>query len=414
MGGKLLILGAGASGIAAARLGAAEGFDGIMVSDQKPSQMVSGFEWADDLPEHPEGRVIVSPGIPSDHPWLKCLQKLNLEILPEFEFGAARLKGTQIAVTGSLGKTSMVLLAADLLRASGYKVTVSGNIGKPVSEIALEQPEADFHVIELSSFQLEITQSYRADRAVCLNLFPNHLDRHHDLQAYAVAKARLYKFQSPGDIAVWPAEYPVSVETAAERVEMDNVALPKLGNSLFRTSALRKNLQALFAGLDGIENVDAFRQERIIKNFPFPPHRLQCLQIKGAGKVVDDSKSTCLSASKAALLSISGPVQMILGGLDKQESFAILLPVFEEKNPQLYLFGHAAKIMAEAWQDSVDVCETYDTLDEVINALWPRRTRAETLLFSPGCASYDQYSGYEARGEHFQQLVRQLATNSPI
>ncbi len=416
----LIILGAGSSGWAAARLGAEEGRQGIIVSASQPDARALealkalGFHWQADLPDKSEGEVVISPGIPFEHPWLQTLRKRKQNFLPEFEWAAQRLRGSQIAVTGSLGKTSMVLLIADLLRDAGYSVTVSGNISPPVSEMALQSPQADFHVIELSSFQLEASQSYRPDRALCLNLFPNHLDRHPNIQNYAAAKSRLAAFQRPDDLAVWPQEYPVEVPTRARRVVAENFELPKLGNTVFAASALRKNLQGVMALLEGIPGVNAETQESVIRGFQFPAHRMQRLEIVGAGRVVDDSKSTCLEATKAALACISGEVQLVMGGLDKAESLDRLSEIFQQRSPQLYLFGHAAKKMKEAWKDSVDECQVFDTLDALLPVLWKARTEAQTLLFSPGCASFDQFPGYAVRGQTFQKLVRRLAAQSPL
>lgn len=398
----LLILGEGVSGRAAAKLAQREGYAVSMASESRPPQ------------QNQQGDVIISPGFPADHPWLESFRSQNRQLLPEFEFAASRLQGQQIAITGSLGKTSMILLAAELLRSAGYKVTVSGNIGTPVSDIALEESEADFHLIELSSFQLEATKAYRPDRALCLNLFPNHLDRHLDMKTYAEAKARLFAFQTAKDVAVWPNDYPLSIQSKAQRNLAEDVELPSFGNPIFNGSALRKNLQGLFAVLEGISGINAFNQKEMIDGFVLPPHRMESLAILGAGVVFDDSKSTCLSSTRGALESISGPIQLVMGGIDKNESFETLTALLHEKNPRLYLFGHSAKKMGEAWQDSVDECRMFDTLTELLPALWEGRSKAETLLFSPGCASFDQYPGYVARGEHFKQLIRQLGTQSPI
>ena len=416
----LLILGAGHSGMSAAKLAAAEGRGGWLLSDQTPpadhlQTLASlGFCWQSEwlLPENAE--VIVSPGIPIEHPWLQTLRSQKVPYKPEFEWATSRLTGQQIAITGSLGKTSMVMLAAELLQAAGYSVTVSGNIGKPVSEIALTQALADFHVIELSSFQLESTRAYRPDIGICLNLFPNHLDRHGTMARYAEAKARLFRFQAISDLGLWPSDYPVAVETAARRGDPDAMVLPALAGSIFAQGPLRRNLQFLFAGLSGIPGMDPAYLADQICAFRFPPHRMEWLKISGAGQVIDDSKSTCLSATKAALESVSGQVQLVMGGLDKAEDLDALTSLFAQRKPSLYLYGHAAKKMAVAWQDSVDLCRTFDTLDALLPALWSQRSKGQILLFSPGCASFDQFPGYVVRGNTFQQLITQLAAQTPI
>lgn len=416
----LLILGAGESGLAAAALAAAEGRKGWVLSEKSPSAEVcgrlaeQGFHWQAEWRPPADAEVIVSPGIPASHPWLVALKEAGHPYLPEFEWAASRLHGPQIAITGSLGKTSMLMLAGALLRSAGYRVTLSGNIGPPVSEVARTQPRADFHLLELSSFQLENTRAYRPDAGICLNLFPNHLDRHGDLIRYAEAKARLFRFQQSGDLAVWPADYPLEVRSAANRVRAEELPLPPCRGTIFASGPLRRNLQFLFAGLSGIRGMEPEKFEQEVAAFRFPEHRLQWLEIPGAGPVIDDSKSTCLSATRAAVESVAGPLQLVMGGLDKAEDFGLLRPLLQARRPALYLFGAAAKKMAAAWQDSVDVCRTYDTLENLLNALWSQRFKGQILLFSPGCASFDQFPGYAARGQTFQQLVTRLARDAPI
>ncbi|MGA0332532.1 MAG: Mur ligase family protein [Kiritimatiellia bacterium] len=416
----LTILGAGLSGRAAARLAAAEGRGGQVVTEKLPPApeidelAAFGFSCRTALPDLLAEEILLSPGIPLTHPWFQQLRERQASGIPEFEWAARRLKGPQIAVTGSLGKTSMVLLAAALLREAGYTVTVSGNIAPPVSEVARTHPVADFHVLELSSFQLENLRSYRPDRALCLNLFPNHLDRHGDMKTYAEAKARLFACQQPGDLAVWPEDYPAPVGGKAARLRVESVRLPPLTGTPFASPALRLNLQGLFALLSGIPGIDPFRQEPVLREFQFPPHRMQVLSVPGAGRVVDDSKSTCLRASMAALSSVQGEVQLVMGGIDKGESLEEFLPLLRERNPRLYLFGRSAKKMKQAWQDSVDECLCFDTLGSLIPVLWEARTCSQILLFSPGCASFDQYESYAARGQHFQRLVAAQSATHPI
>lgn len=414
------ILGAGRSGIAAAKLTAMKKYGmGRVYSEVRPDEgglkelKSIGYEWSDrldDLMEDP--LVIVSPGFALDHPWIRELTARDILLLSELQWGRNDLEGEVIAVTGSLGKTSMVLLAEALLKDAGYAVTVSGNIGTPVSEIALTKPKGDFHVVEVSSFQLELTDKLKPDRAVCLNLFPNHLDRHGSMEVYAGIKARLFDGMTDKQTAVWPEVYPVEVRTDARRMDPKEIQLPELAGTRFASGPLRENLRMLMAGLRGIEGVDAMRQEAVIRAFRFPEHRLQDLDIPGAGRVIDDSKSTCLTATSAALMSVPGRVHLVMGGLDKGEDLHQLDHLFRERNPRVYVFGASAKKMGAVWKDSVDVCLTFDTLENALNAVRVRRAGEEPLLFSPGCASFDQYSGYTERGHHFRRLVTQLVATS--
>lgn len=417
------ILGAGRSGIAAAKLAALmENGTGYVFSEKRPDELQLeelrrvGYDWSDRLPERlGDGLVVVSPGFALDHPWIRKLDAHNIPLISELQWGMDSLEGEVIAITGSLGKTSMVLLAAALLEDAGYGVTVSGNIGTPVCEIALSRPKADFHVVEVSSFQLEQVCQLMPDRALCLNVVPNHLDRHRTMAAYAGAKARLFEGMTDNQIAVWPEAFPVNVTTHARRMDPRDVRLPDLEGTRFASGPWRENLRMLMAVLQGVDGVDACEQEEVIRDFQFPEHRMQEVHIPGAGRVIDDSKSTCLTATKAALASIPGRVHLVMGGVEKGEDLHYLDAVFAERNPRVYLFGASAKKMGAVWKDSVDVCLSFDTLDQALSAVRVRREREEPLLFSPGCASFDQYSGYTERGHDFRRRVAHLyATTSKI
>jgi len=418
MSGELHILGAGSSGLAAARLAASKGWSGRVFSETAPAPETQaeleriGFRWSDTLtsPES-EALVVVSPGFADTHPWIRELMQNRRTLISELQCGADALKGTLVVITGSLGKTSMVQLAAELLRDASYSVEVSGNSFRPVSEAALVSPQADFHVIEASSFQLEHTEQLSPERAICLNLFPNHLDRHGSVEAYARAKGRLFQDMRSDAVAVWPETFPVEIQTCARRAHVASVPLPKLEGSIFERGALRENLQALMAGLDGIEGVDAFRQEEVIRSFAFPPHRMQRLSLPGFGTVVNDSKSTCFSATRAALEQVPGRVWLIMGGIDKDEDPGTLTPHFSERNPKLMLYGQSAKKMRLAWQDSVDLCAVFATLRECICEIRNRRKPSEPVLFSPGCASFDQYRNFAQRGEQFETLMQEWIQN---
>lgn len=409
----MLILGAGSSGLAAARLLRAQGGSGFLVSEQPPaSPPPPGFSHRPSLPESPCCRAVVSPGIPVDHPWLQALRTRHVPLTPEFALGAAGLRGRTLAITGSLGKTSMCLLAAQLLRARGWRVTVSGNIGTPVCETALTSPDADVHILELSSFQLELNEDFRADAALCLNLFPNHLDRHGTLEAYAAAKARLFAFQRQDDLACVPENYPLPIPGDGRRVRPAPTLLPPLEGTAFASGPLRRNLAALWAVLEpwGLPPDAA----SVVRNFRFPDFRMQELHVAGAGRVINDSKSTCLSATLAAVEAAPGRLHLVVGGLPKGEDPAPAGEVLARREVHVYLYGAAANALHAAWSPLLPHCEKHPTLPACLEAIWMRRKAGETLLFSPGCASFDQYPGYAARGTHFNELVTALAEREPL
>lgn len=405
---KLRILGAGVSGQAAARLALEQGLP-AEIFDERSGSGTGPVAGSCD----PNVLTVVSPGFPIEHPWCHAVREAGGVLIPELEFGASALTGELLMVTGSLGKTSMVLLLADLLRAAGYDVTVSGNIGTPVSETACQHPEADLHLIEASSFQLETLHSLRVHRAVCLNLFPNHLDRHGELETYAQAKARMFRYQQPEDLAVWPEVYPVPVRTAARRILPQPEAVPTLEGTPFARGPLRQNLMMALAACEGLRGLEPERIEQGVRAFRFPDHRMQEVDLPGAGRVINDSKSTCLAATAAALNSVPGRVHLFMGGQGKQEDLSEMTPLLQARNPVLYLFGASAKKMQSVWQDSVDVCVRADSLDELMKPLLQhRKSLQEAVLFSPGCASFDQFDGFAARGEAFVSCLKDAVASS--
>lgn len=407
------VFGSGASGVAAAKLLAEEGRHGALFAERPPADAervtlaALGFPWTEGDPPAGAGTVVVSPGFPANHPWIAAAAAGEADVLPEYALGASRLRGPVLAVTGSLGKTTMVTFAAELLRAAGMNVTLSGNMGVPVCTVARAHPAADAHVMELSSFQTEINPGFRPHAGVWLNLYPNHLDRHETLGAYAAAKARMFAHQSADDLAVLPPDLPVRVQTAARKVAPDPGRVPETTGTRFDTPALRANLAALLTGLSPWEVGPALAR-RVMETFRFPPHRMEPLDAPGLGLVIDDSKSTCLAATRAALQATPGTVHLVAGGLPKGDNVHDLTEILAKRRPRLYLYGRAAPKMREAWEALVPVCEAGARLEDVLTHVFSRRRMDEPLLFSPGCASFDQYSGYVERGQHFRRLIQEM------
>jgi len=414
---SVCILGAGGSGLAAARLlSAREGLCGRVCSEREPDAAVreafraQGYQWDAAGPGAGDGRVVVSPGFAAEHPWMERARAEGLRVEAEAEMGASCLKGRILAITGSLGKTTMAMLAADLLRAQGYSVTLSGNIGVPVCEVALERGEADWHVLELSSFQTEIFQRFRPDVGVILNLVPNHLDRHGTMARYAEAKARMVAFQEEGDLAVIPEGYPAPVETRGRVRVPDPARVPDTRGTGFDFPAYRANLAALMTGLGEVP-LDIRTVQSVLEAFRFPPHRMEVLTHGRGGVIIDDSKSTCLSATCAAMEAMAGPMHVIIGGVHKGDPPEMLIDVLRNYPVSLYLFGASADVFAACWRGHSSRCGIYPDLAEAVKAVFLHRKEGEPLLFSPGCASFDQYSSYMERGQHFQHLIEAFSNN---
>ncbi len=401
------ILGAGVSGHAAAALLEASGESYCLLSESSEAR--------NELPPGVPKLGILSPGFPAEHPWISELRARGLELLPEFEWGARHLQGPILAVTGSLGKTSMAHLAKELAEAAGLRCSLSGNSHRPVSDLALKTPEAELHVLELSSFQLEQLQHFRPKAALCLNLKANHLDRHGNLESYAQAKAKLCSNQEDGDLCLWPEDYPVKVSGQAERVQLDPTRLPQGLQGPLAQSPLRENvlmLLSIMAPLEALPSLERCRD--ILEAFQFPPHRQQRLDIAGAGLVMDDSKSSCLAASLAAVAALPDPLHLILGGKGKGEALEEVGQCLRKRELKLYLFGEEAERMEAAWKPMGIPLERHPSLEPLMASLWAQRSGEEPLCFSPGCASFDQFPGFEVRGQIFQGLVRDWAARKPL
>lgn len=411
--GQVCILGTGASGLAAARLlSVRDGLGGRVCSESEPGAGVReafaglGFAWDGAGPVAGEGLVVVSPGFAADHAWVVRARELGAVVRSEAELGAEGLRGRILAVTGSLGKTTTVMLAAEVLRAHGLRVTLSGNIGLPVCAVALECPEADWHVLELSSFQTELFEGFRAEVGLLLNLVPNHLDRHGTMAAYARAKARMFCGQRPEDVAVIPEG--LALEGVGGTVRRpEGWRVPDTRGTGFDVPAYRENVAVLLTGLADV-GLDAGVVRRVMEGFEFPPHRMQVVSDGPDGLIVDDSKSTCLTATLAAMRAVMGagrPLHLVMGGVPKGDGPELLGEAVAAGGVSLYLFGLAAEGFAAILGPRAARCEVCGDLEEAMRRVFLHRNAGETLLFSPGCASFDQYSSYMERGQHFQHLV---------
>lgn len=431
------ILGAGTTGHAVVAACERLGKSGSVISDAKPDAdslawfADHGFTWSDHLPGGSPSRVILSPGFRPDHPLRVELTERAITPVPEFEWAAEHLNGDFLAVTGSLGKTTMVTLAGLLLESTGRPVAVSGNIGTPlaarVADVSWVHGDGvPIHVLELSSFQLEAMLDFRPDAAVCLNLEPNHLDWHGSFDAYATAKARLFANMRGADVGIFPdALEPFRRSAFGERpfptvgpwryesgriVQEAGEGVLSLQNSLIDQPTLGRNFAMLWPALQRWL-VDAERVREGLLRFSALPHRMQQLEISGELTVVNDSKSTCLAATRAAVESSEEPLHVIMGGLSKGESCDSLKEVLSEREVSGYFMGDCAEDLCRKLQDALCFGEALGTLEACVGKAVQRAQAGDTLLLSPGCASFDQFSGYEERGRRFETFVRAALDN---
>jgi UDP-N-acetylmuramoylalanine--D-glutamate ligase len=380
--------------------------------------------------EVPSGRFdacIASPGIRADGPWLGEVRRRGIPVWPEFELGWSRCARPAIAVTGTNGKSTMVKWIAGALGAAGRRAVPCGNYGRPVCEVALDAAPPDWLVIEASSFQLELATVFRAEVAILLNLLPNHLDRHPDFAAYEAAKARLFAAARAQDCCVVPAGLrdrlrglaggagrwvtfgaaePADYVYRAGQVWRAGAPAADLRGTGFANDVLGLNAAGAVAGLEG-GGVPADAIRMAAEGFVPLPHRMQTIAELGGVVFVNDSKATTLSAMSAALRMTPHRAHLIAGGLLKENGLAEIKKVLADKAAGVYLIGRASEKMRTAWSATVP-CFLCSTLDVALGLAWRNARRGEWILLSPGCASFDQFRGYDERGAIFGDLVRQM------
>jgi UDP-N-acetylmuramoylalanine--D-glutamate ligase len=420
-GTRAVVVGAGASGKAAAlllaRLGAA-----VRLLDRKPdavtgddARALAGAGVVLDFGEHHAGQfagaamVVLSPGVMLP-PLLPLLPAGDAapEVISELELAGRYSVGRIVAVTGTNGKTTTSGLAAHVLQSVGLKVFLGGNIGTPLSQYVLDGQEADVLVLEVSSYQAQYCTSFRPDVAVLLNFSPNHLDHHADMAEYLDAKLNLFAHMRPEDLAVLPAAMRGELADrhftrarikwfeSTDRFESDR--LPGAHN--------QANMEAVFQATLRFR-VDERCMRDALDTFEPYPHRLQRVgQVRGV-TFVDDSKATTVDALRAALESFDGGVLLLAGGVYKGGDLASLAPLLRRKVRAVCLFGAGREVFEAAWAGHAPLAWE-PTMDKAVARLMTWAEPGDTMLLSPATASFDLYANYKERGKHFQRVFEAL------
>ncbi len=373
--------------------------------------------------------VIKSPGVPACVPVVQHALALGKCVIGELELAWRMLPNEFIAVTGTNGKTTTVELIGHIHRHAGVEAVVAGNVGLALSALVGEIGEEVTIVCEASSFQLEDTFAFSPEAAVLLNVSADHLDRHHTLEAYEAAKLQAFARQEAQDVAVVPAGFRVgSLPGKARRVNFGAEAQAQLlerpdgmlcweGQPLIAAGEIslrgRHNLENAMAAAAvclarGVE-ADGVRVG--LRSFAGVPHRLEEVASKEGVMFVNDSKATNVASTLVALAAMAGQgseaskVHLILGGQGKGQDFSALAPAVASGCRAVYLIGQDAPAIAAAVRDTgVSVCECGD-LERAVTAASAAAGAGEIVLLSPGCASFDQFRDFEARGERFRELV---------
>jgi UDP-N-acetylmuramoylalanine--D-glutamate ligase len=443
-GSRVLVVGLARSGIAAAGLLVRHGCSVRGVDRRRAEELGASAQELRDLgvelrfgsmdPPELEGRdlVVVSPGVPLDLPLFTEAERRGIPIVAEVELGFGVARAPVIAVTGTNGKSTTVELLGAIGRAAGRKTEVLGNIGTALSERAESVPEDGLLVVEISSFQLEACTRFHPKVGVLLNVTPDHLDRHRNMEHYAGLKARLFEFQSKDEFRVQPlgdSRIELLLRPMKSRPLWFGFADPtgdgvwlEEGSLRFRFAGRSGDLirreEAALPGPHNSENMAAAAAaalavgipERAIANalreFRGLPHRLALVAEIDGVRYVNDSKATNVDALKRALESFSPPVTLIAGGRDKDGDFAAIRALVMERVRYAVYVGEAAGKLEQSWPDVPH--ERAPTLEDAVHAARAHTRSGGVVLLSPGCASYDMFRNFEERGARFEAAVLEL------
>jgi UDP-N-acetylmuramoylalanine--D-glutamate ligase len=372
--------------------------------------------------------VVASPGLPLDAPFFAAARRRGLEIVGDIELFARAAAAPVVGITGTNGKSTVTTLLARMAQRAGVAVRVGGNLGEPALELLA--PGTELYVLELSSYQLEITASLHCRAAAVLNVSPDHLDRYRSLEAYAAAKARIY---ARCDTAIINLDDPLvaAMPRAAARTLSFSLRasigadyalalherewwLTRAATPLMPVAALR------IKGLHNAANALAALALGEALALPLPvmlaelaafeglPHRSQWVADVRGVSYIDDSKGTNVGATLAAVAGMPGPLVMIAGGEGKNQDFMPLAAAFRGKVRHAVLIGRDAPRLAAALA-GVCTLETCATLPQAVQAAARAARAGDTVLLSPACASLDMFRDYAHRGAVFAQAVRELA-----
>jgi UDP-N-acetylmuramoylalanine--D-glutamate ligase len=355
--------------------------------------------------------LIKSPGVPGNAPAVRAARDRGLAVLGELELAWRLLPNEFIAVTGTNGKTTTTEWIGHIHRQAEAPVAVAGNVGTAASSLVGDLDPDRTVVCETSSFQLEDTEAFAPEAAVLLNLAPDHLDRHESYEHYVAAKLRVFSNQDREDVAVLPVDLGIDeLPGQARRVlfgtelppelepllELDEISLPGRHN---RQNAIAAAAVCLARGLDS-EAVAAG-----LRTFKGVAHRLELVAVVDGVSYVNDSKATNVASTVVGLRAYEGRIRLIAGGRGKRQDFGPLAPLVAERCDAVYLIGEAAGELADALSSTDVPLHVMRELEQALAAARAAAQPGDIVLFSPACASYDQYQDFEARGDHFRSLV---------
>ena len=433
---KIAVLGLGKSGIACANLAVSKGYS-VFASDsgkvRTHKDMRLNKKVQIEFGKHSEkvlesDIIIKSPGLPNDLKILKQARKQEIPVLSELDFALNFAKPKKIiAVTGTNGKTTTTTLIYEIIK-KGYKNTfVAGNIGFPISEVVTKLNSKSILVLELSSYQLEDSPFFKPNISVSMNITPDHLKHHHTMANYIKAKANVFINQNKQDYAIYNYKdkylKKAILKTKANKFDFN---YNKTKNCIYfdnGTIYLKKNNKAIklnptinIPGKHNIDNILAAVAasylagtkksviEKVISNFKGVEHRIEFVKKINGVKYYNDSKGTNVDSTKVALESFDKNIQLILGGQDKGSPYKPIFNLIKKKVKNIFLIGEATNIIKKQLKGSANMIEC-KTLSNAIKKIYSVAKDGDIVLFSPACASFDQFNDFEHRGREFKKFV---------
>ena len=442
---KLVVLGAGESGVGAAILAKKQGFD-VFLSDNKSiteelqiileEESISWEAGTHTLATMKGARIVVkSPGIPDSISLIQELKSQGSAIVSEIEFASQYTNATLIGITGTNGKTTTTLLTYEILKNAGLNVGIAGNIGTSFAR-QVAQEEFDYYVLEISSFQLDNIKNFAPHIAVITNITPDHLNRYNDsLEEYIKAKLKITQNQSQKDFFLFNSDDPILSEALVnhqanskkisfgfeEKEKLttthlqDHFILKKrnkeimINTAQFTLAGRHNLLNAMAAATIGsILDISKESIRESLTHFKGAPHRMEKVLSIQRVNYINDSKATNVNATYFALESIDTPLVWIVGGVDKGNEYDTLLPLIRTKAKAIICLGVDNDKLKETFEGITDIFIETQSMSEAVKISHKVAAPRDTVLLSPACASFDLFKNYEDRGDQFKNAVRNL------
>lgn len=440
---RIVVLGAGESGVGAALLAKNKGFD-VFVSDYgvispKFQTILTDNNIAYESEKHTEEyilnatTIVKSPGISDTVNIVQKAKEKQLPIISEIEFAYRYTKAKFIAITGSNGKTTTTLLTYHLLKEVGFSVGLAGNIGESLAKQVIND-SYEYYVLELSSFQLDNMYEFKADIAILLNITPDHLDRYeYKIENYTASKYRVFQNMTSEEYVISFLEDPILNQTfptisanhlgiSLQKSVANGVSL-KDEKLTFKLKNKQYELSLEAIKLKGIHNlvnscasilvaltldISLEKIRTALETFKNAEHRLEEVATLSEVLYVNDSKATNVDAVKYALGSFEKPIVWIAGGVDKGNNYTEIANLVQEKVKAIICLGKDNKALIDFFRDKVSMIEEVDSMSKAITLAKQKAMSGEVVLLSPACASFDLFKNYIDRGEQFKQFVKTL------